>query len=122
MPKPYQLIILMETQGQGPPREGSAEGSNAARRRSRAGCLTCRRRRVSGEIPSAIDQQVKCDENRPTCGKCSERSTHCEWPAARVTSQHNYPRAIRSCESCRARKVRSSYQLPVADDVDQMRK
>lgn len=36
--------------------------------RSRNGCLYCRARRV------------KCDEKKPTCGRCQARSTACNWP------------------------------------------
>lgn len=47
-----------------------ADGQNApsaARRRSRAGCLTCRNRRR------------KCDETKPRCLKCKEKDLECRY-------------------------------------------
>lgn len=40
---------------------------NTRRRRTRSGCLNCRRRRR------------KCDERHPSCGACHHREEHCEW-------------------------------------------
>ncbi|KAM5354455.1 hypothetical protein ACJ41O_001104 [Fusarium nematophilum] len=37
------------------------------RRRTRTGCLNCRRKKR------------KCDEGRPACGTCCRRREHCEW-------------------------------------------
>ncbi|PLB44918.1 hypothetical protein P170DRAFT_367275 [Aspergillus steynii IBT 23096] len=41
----------------------------ASHTKSRNGCYTCKQRRV------------KCDENRPVCGACSLRSSHCSYPS-----------------------------------------
>lgn len=38
------------------------------KRRSRMGCLTCRRRKK------------RCDENRPLCGECKRLRLNCSWP------------------------------------------
>ncbi|CAO2655150.1 Nn.00g102140.m01.CDS01 [Neocucurbitaria sp. VM-36] len=42
--------------------------SKKAHRKSRGGCLTCKKKKV------------KCDENQPTCSYCSTRSLNCEYP------------------------------------------
>ncbi|KAK4496409.1 hypothetical protein PRZ48_012389 [Zasmidium cellare] len=50
-------------------------------RKSRLGCLECKRRRV------------KCDETHPACNNCTRRSTPCNYPAGNVTSPRERPRS-----------------------------
>ncbi|RSM02540.1 hypothetical protein CDV31_010904 [Fusarium ambrosium] len=59
-------------------------------RKSRKGCLDCRRRRV------------KCDEEHPSCGACVRRNVHCEYrpsPPATTLDSHVSPYLIRSSSS-----------------------
>ncbi|KAF8860393.1 hypothetical protein BDZ45DRAFT_703831 [Acephala macrosclerotiorum] len=61
------------------PREpGSGTGSNLTRRapRSKAGCLTCRRRKV------------RCNEQKPRCSHCERLNLQCTWrPVTRQMSE-----------------------------------
>ncbi|KAL3457424.1 hypothetical protein BJX64DRAFT_293200 [Aspergillus heterothallicus] len=52
--------------------------------KSRAGCLTCKKRRV------------KCDETRPTCRRCIRTGWSCSWPDSRPspTQDNNPPLSI----------------------------
>ncbi len=47
----------------------SVAGYNSPNWNIRAGCLTCRKRKV------------KCDENRPICKRCTGQPYSCDWPA-----------------------------------------
>ncbi|KFZ20584.1 hypothetical protein V501_00045 [Pseudogymnoascus sp. VKM F-4519 (FW-2642)] len=50
----------------------NAANARASRRRTKTGCLTCRRRRI------------KCGEERPTCGNCIKSKRQCEGYNQRV--------------------------------------
>ncbi|KAI1140821.1 hypothetical protein F5Y05DRAFT_288050 [Hypoxylon sp. FL0543] len=58
------------------------QGRNVRQRRhhakSRAGCVACKQRRV------------KCDEVRPTCGRCSSRNVQCRFGAVPDRRQQHY--------------------------------
>jgi hypothetical protein len=41
-----------------------------SRKRTKTGCLTCRKRRI------------KCGEERPMCKNCIKSKRHCEWRSA----------------------------------------
>lgn len=47
-----------------------SQGVKSVKRRSRKGCLSCKR------------SKVKCDEQHPTCGRCFRRGTECEYPVS----------------------------------------
>lgn len=56
-----------------------------AHRKSRAGCYTCKGRRIkvrqpSHLIPTLIHHQ--CCESRPVCGHCLRGNMNCVWPEA----------------------------------------
>ncbi|KAI4603144.1 hypothetical protein KJ359_005936 [Pestalotiopsis sp. 9143b] len=55
-----------------PEDDPAAKKSNKAKKRTKTGCLTCRKRRI------------KCDEARPTCGNCQKSKRHCEGYNQRV--------------------------------------
>ena len=48
--------------------------SKRSHKKSRLGCITCKRRKV------------KCDEVRPICRSCGLRNTTCEWPDDSTTA------------------------------------
>ncbi|KAJ4218553.1 hypothetical protein NW759_008446 [Fusarium solani] len=50
-----------------------------AHRKTRAGCQTCKRRKV------------KCDEQRPSCANCIRRGHECEFFSERLTPNHPAP-------------------------------
>ncbi|KAI1775232.1 hypothetical protein F4818DRAFT_43188 [Hypoxylon cercidicola] len=52
--------------------ENAAPKKTAARKRTKTGCLTCRKRRI------------KCDEGRPTCNNCLKSKRQCEGYNQRV--------------------------------------
>ncbi|KAG7412858.1 Beauvericin cluster-specific repressor BEA4 [Fusarium oxysporum f. sp. rapae] len=60
---------------------------NAAVRKSRFGCIRCRRRRVSSipavspwfPRPNAVSGKIKCDEVKPACSQCSRKGHACEY-------------------------------------------
>ncbi|KAH8894512.1 hypothetical protein GQ53DRAFT_83786 [Thozetella sp. PMI_491] len=56
-----------------PPAAAEAPRKRKQRGRSRAGCLTCRKR------------HVRCDERRPVCNTCEVRSRACEYSDATLT-------------------------------------
>ncbi|KAI0020549.1 hypothetical protein F4780DRAFT_364080 [Xylariomycetidae sp. FL0641] len=51
---------------------GSGQKKSAPRKRTKTGCLTCRRRRI------------KCDEGRPTCNNCIKSKRQCDGYNQRV--------------------------------------
>jgi hypothetical protein len=60
----------------------SASTSSKMRKRTKTGCLTCRKRRI------------KCGEERPTCGNCIKSKRQCEGYNQRVvfkTPMENWP-------------------------------
>ncbi|KAI1075044.1 hypothetical protein F5B20DRAFT_398442 [Whalleya microplaca] len=67
-----------KSQPQGPPTpeeksdENSAPKKTTVRKRTKTGCLTCRKRRI------------KCDEGRPTCNNCLKSKRQCEGYNQRV--------------------------------------
>ncbi|ELR05526.1 hypothetical protein VC83_01882 [Pseudogymnoascus destructans] len=64
-----------ETLGNAPTEASAAKNAanaRASRRRTKTGCLTCRRRRI------------KCGEERPTCGNCIKSKRQCEGYNQRV--------------------------------------
>lgn len=52
--------------------DNSAPKKPVVRKRTKTGCLTCRKRRI------------KCDEGRPTCNNCLKSKRHCEGYSQRV--------------------------------------
>lgn len=67
------------------------------RTRSRRGCLVCRRRKV------------KCDEQFPTCCRCSQLGLACQW-ANEAQNAGDQPlqrsRSTRACQLCSQRRVK----------------
>ena len=72
------------------PSEGSPVSMN--RRRSRRGCLICRRKKI------------KCDERTPACYNCSRSSISCAWDHRSSDKQKS--RSNKACLRCRARKIK----------------
>lgn len=72
------------------PSEGSPISMN--KRRSRRGCLICRRKKI------------KCDENRPTCSNCSRLRVSCAWDHRSGNKQRS--RSNKACLRCQARKIK----------------
>ncbi|KAF2824471.1 hypothetical protein CC86DRAFT_384095 [Ophiobolus disseminans] len=65
-----------------PPGNGAGTSTNKMRKRTKTGCLTCRKRRI------------KCGEERPTCGNCIKSKRQCEGYNQRVifkTPIENWP-------------------------------
>ncbi|CAE6455013.1 unnamed protein product, partial [Rhizoctonia solani] len=54
--------------------ESAGQNKRSALRRSKDGCLPCRRKRK------------KCDERWPTCLRCVRTGSHCTWPPSQPTS------------------------------------
>lgn len=66
-----------------PPKHGAdtsaaeaALNAKLSRKRTKTGCLTCRKRRI------------KCGEERPTCRNCHKSKRHCEGYSQRVVFKH----------------------------------
>ncbi|KAI0095785.1 hypothetical protein F4776DRAFT_562686 [Hypoxylon sp. NC0597] len=64
--------------------------------KSKAGCLTCKQRRI------------KCDEVRPTCGRCSSRNVQCRFEAVPERQQ----------QQLATRGVRQGQAYPPNQDAD----
>ncbi|KAL8672208.1 MAG: hypothetical protein Q9168_003310 [Polycauliona sp. 1 TL-2023] len=60
------------SQEEKPAKQASSAPSSKARKRTKTGCLTCRRRRI------------KCGEERPTCNNCVKSKRNCEGYTPRV--------------------------------------
>ncbi|KAI0838333.1 hypothetical protein F5Y06DRAFT_269185 [Hypoxylon sp. FL0890] len=98
------------------------QGRNIRQRRyhakSKAGCVACKQRRV------------KCDEVRPTCGRCSSRNVQCQFEAIPDRRQQRLAsRRVRQGQACPQtrdadvdcvvrRKSNSITQNPGLGDVD----
>ncbi|CAE6467626.1 unnamed protein product [Rhizoctonia solani] len=54
--------------------EPASQNKRKTLRRSKEGCLICRRKRK------------KCDENWPSCSRCTRTGSHCIWPPPQSTS------------------------------------
>ncbi|KAF2166973.1 hypothetical protein M409DRAFT_66473 [Zasmidium cellare ATCC 36951] len=64
------------------PTEAPSYLARKTHRKSRLGCLECKRRRV------------KCDETHPACNNCTRRSTPCNYPVSNATSPRERPRKV----------------------------
>lgn len=111
-----------------PPPHGPEEGSssNSGVKRTRLGCLTCRKRRVGcptaqRQTPVLTLSQVKCDETKPTCNACRRLQKECTWQDAHAPSTRRLPRRpnATACEACRSRKV--SHPIGLADESSNAR-
>ncbi|KAK3987820.1 transcriptional regulatory protein moc3 [Cladorrhinum sp. PSN332] len=58
-------------------KESQPSKKPAVRKRTKTGCLTCRRRRI------------KCDEGKPTCGNCIKSKRECEGYNQRIVFKDN---------------------------------
>ncbi|KAK4165991.1 transcriptional regulatory protein moc3 [Cladorrhinum sp. PSN259] len=58
-------------------KESKSSKKPAVRKRTKTGCLTCRRRRI------------KCDEGKPTCGNCIKSKRECEGYNQRIVFKDN---------------------------------
>ncbi|KAF2126541.1 hypothetical protein P153DRAFT_263401, partial [Dothidotthia symphoricarpi CBS 119687] len=76
--------------------------SKRAHRKSRGGCLTCKRKKV------------KCDEDQPACGYCSLRRLNCEYPQEALS---NAPLSVSSSSSSPSSKASPKSTSPF-DAVD----
>ncbi|KAL1406150.1 hypothetical protein Q8F55_007834 [Vanrija albida] len=75
-----------------PPPPQPAEGSSSTGvKRTRLGCLTCRKRRT-----------------KPTCNACNRLQKECTWQDAHAPSTRRLPRRpnATACEACRSRKLK----------------
>ena len=71
-------------------------------RRTKTGCLSCRRRKV------------KCDEARPTCERCIKAKLECAWPDVAAVSS---PPSASSSVSSRATSARFAQSPRTASHV-----
>ncbi|KAF7718612.1 Fungal Zn(2)-Cys(6) binuclear cluster domain-containing protein [Penicillium ucsense] len=73
--KPHQTVFRVTLQTRKKPTEFHAR---RAHKKSRAGCVTCKNRRI------------KCDENRPTCSKCKKRGVDCLYASGESLADHGH--------------------------------
>ncbi|OTA93461.1 hypothetical protein M434DRAFT_293561 [Hypoxylon sp. CO27-5] len=121
---PFGVFFLPNAGGRSeqPPVMVDDQGRSIRQRRyhakSKAGCVTCKQRRI------------KCDEVRPTCGRCSSRNVQCRFEAVPDRQhQHLMARGVQQGQASTPtrdadvdcvmrRKSNSISQNPGLGDVD----
>ena len=69
---PVKTEVIAGSEAVGRTEQSTAPRTRASRRRTKTGCLTCRKRRI------------KCGEERPICNNCIKSKRHCEGYNQRV--------------------------------------
>ncbi|GMM35075.1 hypothetical protein DASC09_024000 [Saccharomycopsis crataegensis] len=77
-------------------------------KRSRSGCLSCRRR------------HKKCDETKPICKSCASRNAYCEWPIKGIFKQKNLSNKKKSSSFSTSKTPTTNYHQILNSELNNL--